>query len=710
MGRKNLPRKADVKTASMPSWRTLLPVWGALVACVWIAFSPALSNGFVDLDDPDWILENHSVRGLGWEQIQFAFTTLKGGVYQPLGWLLQSFVYTCYGLNPRGYHLVSLLFHVVNVILLHRLCVGLLARTIPELTGRLGAALGWLCGMPVLLYAVHPLRVEMVAWASPQAYLPSITFSLLATLAYLEAHPASGVYRRSWMIRSSVLIALAVLTKGSAIVLPFVFLIVDAYPLNRLGPGRPTWRAVRPVLVEKAPILVFCLIFTIVAFVAKQLWIDPEDSTQPVLIGRVAQACFGACFYLAKTVWPFGITAYYPRPENEDFRTPLFAMCFAAVVLAVVAAFRLRRRWPWLAAALAAYFVIAAPYLGLARVSAALASDRYCHAPILAWVVLGCAGLCKLAARTRTRSVLLGAGAATLLFAAGLTALCSIQCRVWSSSEGLWNQALGHAEWSSQLHYYMGAALAEAGKSDKARAELHEALRLRPYYFDAIYDLGVLADRCGQADTAAAYLRAADKLRPNNKMVQLSLGGALMHQGHVDEAIALYREAIKRYPDFPNLRFNLGVALLQQKRVYDAIGELQKAVALRPWYTEARVILGGALALDQRLDDAIAQYREALRQEPANSAARVDLGLTLARQGHPALAIAELREAILRDGENAEAHHVLGAILVSVRRIKEATIEFEEVLRLRPDHAEARAFLAMARQEPRQPGRSTRQR
>ena len=133
------------------------------------------------------------------------------------------------------------------------------------------------------------------------------------------------------MIGSSVLIVLAVLTKGSAVVLPFVFLILDAYPLGRLGPGRPSWSAVRKVLSEKGPILVFCLAFTAVAFVAKMFWIDPEVTTQPVLVGRVAQASFGAWFYLVKTVWPFGITAYYPRPEGEDFRTPLFAACVAGV-------------------------------------------------------------------------------------------------------------------------------------------------------------------------------------------------------------------------------------------------------------------------------------------------------------------------------------------------------------------------------------------
>ena len=128
------------------------------------------------------------------------------------------------------------------------------------------------------------------------------------------------------------------------------------------------------------------------AFVGKQLGLDPEVTTQPVLIGRVAQASFAAWFYLAKTAWPFGITAFYPRPESEDFRTPLFAACFAGVVLAVSAAFRLWRRWPWLLAALAAYLVIASPYLGLVRVRVPLSLYHYCHPPILAWVILRSAG------------------------------------------------------------------------------------------------------------------------------------------------------------------------------------------------------------------------------------------------------------------------------------------------------------------------------
>ena len=464
-------------------------------------------------------------RGLGWEQICFAFTTFQGGVYQPLGWLLQSLTYELFGLDPRGYHLVSLVLHVLNVILLHLLCLRLVATSLPEAAKRLGGALGWLCGVPVALYAVHPLRVEPVAWASCQAYLPGVACSLLATLAYLRAHSANGVDRRRWMIGSSVLIVLAVLAKGSAVVLPFVFLILDAYPLARLGPGFPSWSSARKILLEKGAILVFCLAFTVVAFAAKRTGEDPEVTAQPVPVARVAQASFGAWFYLAKTLWPFGITAFYPRPEGGDFQTPLFAACVAGAILAVVLAIWQRRKRPWLLTAMAAYLVIASPYLGLARVGITLAADRYSYAPTMVWVVLGCAGLCGFVQRSWSRPVGLGAGAGTLLIACGLMALCSAQCRVWGESEHLWGQALEHAEWSADVHHFMGTALADEGKLDRGIAEFREAHRIRPHDVEIICDLGAALDQRGETDAAIACLREAARLGPRDARVLLNLGG-----------------------------------------------------------------------------------------------------------------------------------------------------------------------------------------
>jgi tetratricopeptide (TPR) repeat protein len=686
-----------VPTSDIPSLSKIWPVWGVLIACVWIAFSPVLSNGFVDWDDQLCIRENYSFRGLGWEPIRFAFTTFTGGLYMPVGWLIQSFTYVLFGLDPRGYHLVSLLLHIVNVILLHLLCVALLARRMREVTKRLGSRLGWLCAVPVMLYAVHPLRVELVAWASCQHYISSLTFSLLATLAYLRAHPSSGGSRSSWMIGSSVLLVLSVLANGSAVVLPFVFLILDVYPLGRLGLGRPSWRAVSTLLAEKWPMLVFCLALTGIAFVAKGLGVEPEQTAGPVLFGRLAQASFGAWFYLAKTVWPFGITAFYPRPEGGNFLTPVFAACAAGFVLAVSAAIWQRKRRPWLLAALAAYLVIAAPYLGLARVGITLAADRYSYAPMIAWVVVGCAGLCVLATRRWTRPVLLGAGASTMAITCALMALCSAQCRVWDSAEHLFGHALSYAPWSPELHDFMGTTLGEEGKFEQARAELQEALRLRPHYFDATYDLGVLLDRHGETEVAIAYFREAARLRPKDAMAHVSLGGALVQQGQIEEAVALYREALELRPNFPNLHYSLGVALIYQQRIGEAISELSKAVELRPWYTEAYVALGGALVLQDRQDEAVIQYQKVLQIDPNHSASRISLGLALARLGRSTEAISQLRTAIKRDRLNPEAHHVLASVLATVGRIPEATAEFGEVLRLRPDHVQARAFLAKAR-------------
>ena len=172
------------------------------------------------------------------------------------------------------------------------------------------------------------------------------------------------------------------------------------------------------------------------------------------------------------------------------------------------------------------------------RVGVTLAADRYSYAPLMAWVVLGCAGLCHLAQRRRSRPVLLGVGAGTALITCGLMALCSAQCHVWDSNEHLWAHAIGQAEWSSELHRLTGTSLADDGKLDRACAELREALRIRPHYFEATYGLGVVLYRRGENDTAVDLLREAQRMRPTDARVHLSLGEALVHQGHLDLAIA----------------------------------------------------------------------------------------------------------------------------------------------------------------------------
>src|SRR5262249_42631508 len=226
-----------------------------LVLLVVAAFLPVLGNDFVNWDDQVNFLGNPDFRGLGWPQVRWAWTTFLLGVYQPLAWLLLEAQYVVGGPDPRGYHLVSLLLHAANAVALYALTAALLARCRPHifLHGPWARALG--AGLAPALFAVHPLRVEAVAWASCQPYLPCALFSMLAVLAYLRAVDEGPSPRWGWLAASLALAAAAMLSKAVALSLPAVLVILDVYPLRRLGggPGRWLGPSARKVWLEKLP-------------------------------------------------------------------------------------------------------------------------------------------------------------------------------------------------------------------------------------------------------------------------------------------------------------------------------------------------------------------------------------------------------------------------------------------------------------------------
>jgi hypothetical protein len=202
------------------------------------AFAPIVNNGFVGWDDQPNFEENPAFRGLGWPQLHWAWTTRLLGVYQPLSWMLFEAEYALGGLNPRVYHLTSLILLVLNALVLDALVVALLIRCRPEQYRRHPVAVHAGAAAAAALFMAHPLRVEVVAWASCQPYLPCALFLMLAVLAYLRAHPPEGPTRRGWALAALGLYVAAVLSKAVAVPLPLVFLILDVYPLRRLGWGR----------------------------------------------------------------------------------------------------------------------------------------------------------------------------------------------------------------------------------------------------------------------------------------------------------------------------------------------------------------------------------------------------------------------------------------------------------------------------------------
>jgi protein O-mannosyl-transferase len=665
----NARAAAPGPAADRRAWAVaLLPALAALVAS-----APALRNGFVGWDDDLNFLNNLDYRGLGGANLRWAWTTFHLGVYQPLSWMLLGAEYAIWGLDPSGYHLTSVVFFVAGAVALYWLVVRLLtlglAGTDPWAI-RIGAALA------VALYVAHPLRSEVVAWASCQPYLPCALFATTAVLAYLHAHPPGGPARPGWAVAAFLLFAASLLSKAVAVGLPVVLVILDIYPLRRLGPGLVglvSGPSARRAWAEKLPYFALSG-----AFVA--LAVHARDSAQVTAVGRsipqgtmaerLAQACYAVCFYPIKTAWPSGLTCSYPLPPRISWSDPQFLLSGLAVAGLTVALVLARRRRPGWLAAWAAYLALLAPNSGLTRGSRQIAADRYSYVAMMALVVLAAGGLAQLAATRRRAIGTVAAGLAVLMV---LTALSWRQCATWHDSLALFRHAADHPSAPDPLiDMNLGVALCAAGDPQASLAPFERAVRLSPGHF-----------------------------KPH-----LYLGDALDRVGRLAEAEAQFAEAVRLEPRDVEARRALGMALFMLRKADEAEPHIVEAVRLRPDDAEARRLLGMVLSVKGRQDEAEAQFAEALRLRPDHVEAHRGLGVVLSGRGKLDEAEAQFAEVLRLKPDHLDARLLLGNLLSRRGRLAEAEAQFAEVLRLKPDDPTARgalAEIARLRDRPRSP-------
>ena len=378
------------------AWRVSFRV--ALVA--FVAFAGVLDNGFVAWDDLDNYVDNHAYQGLGWGNVSWAWTTFWMGVYQPLSWMLAELGYIVSGLNPRGYHLTSLLLHTACSVVLYALSLALLdrcntkARSDPSFRRDQVVS----AGLATAVFAVHPLRVEPVAWASGQAYLPCALFAMLSVLCYLQANQGTESYgtrrRALWLAASISLYTASLLSKAASLSLPIVLVILDVYPLRRLDawswPGKKpgSWRP----WVEKIPYVALSLIFAVIATSAKRFDHTLVDVDETGLMGRLALGSYSAWFYLVKTLWPTNLHAFPMRPQPLDWTQPPFVLSVLGIILVSFCLYKKRRKWPGLLTAWIAYLVILTPMSGLVTYGRQLTGDRYSYLVMIPWVVFAAGG------------------------------------------------------------------------------------------------------------------------------------------------------------------------------------------------------------------------------------------------------------------------------------------------------------------------------
>ena len=603
----------------MPWADAIVPVLIALATL--IVFSGALHNGFVNWDDDKNFLTNPYWRGLGWAQLRWVFDFKTSvGHYQPLNRLAVCLGYVLWGMNPAGYHLFNLVLHALNAVLFYFISLRLLRLGFHDLNKTDDAAFSLASAFAALLFAIHPLRVEAVAWVSDADALCGV-FYLAAILFYL---------RRS-LVAAGLCYLLALSAKPMCLTMPVVLLILDVYPLRRLPAAPQQWLEPRnrPVWLEKIPFLALVFVASALDLASKhQLGLMPSHS----VVFRIEQSFFGLAFYLAKTLAPVRLVPLYEIPADPNISLPTVVLSVGVVLALSVALIRWRRHWPAGLASWAYYIATLVPLLGIISFGPQLVADRYSYLACLPWPILAASGFSWAWQRANTwsrTSLCLGAGLAL----AGLSGLTWRQVRLWHDSETLWEYTIGVRPQTSLAHNNLGATLAGQGNLEEAVTHYREALRIKPDYAEAHSNWAAALAGQGRVEEATAHYREALWLKPNFPEAHSNWGVVLAGQGRVEEAIAHYREALRLKPDYAEAHNNWGIVLAGQGRVEEAIAHYREALQLKPNLSEAHNNWGVVLAGQGRVEEAIAHYREALRLKPDYVEAHNNLGMALAREG-----------------------------------------------------------------------------
>ena len=640
------------------------------------AFAPVIHHQFVHFDDHIYVLDNPQVRrGLSAESISWAFTATTATNWHPVTWLSHTLDVTLFGVNPGAHHLISLLLHTANALLLFLV----LSRSTHAL---------WRSALVAALFALHPLHVESVAWISERKDVLSGLFWWLTMLSYLSYAKKPTLPRYLPIL---LLFALGLLAKPMLVTLPFVLLLFDLWPLGRWARDRAR---MRHLILEKVPLLLLAIISCVVTLHVQQ---GAMASTEGSPLGlRITNALTSYGIYLGKTLWPAHLAAFYPHPVS----IPAWQWLGASLVLGVLSALALRSvsarpyitfGWCWFLGTLI-------PVIGLVQVGRQALADRYTYIPLVGLFIIVAWGSEEIVRRRRLSARMVG-GFFVLILSV-LTWLTWQQVRIWRDSVTLFEHALQLTRDNYVAHVNLGRALAEQEHPVEAEQHLREALRIYPSYEEALVNLGVLLAKQGRFEEAAPHFHSVLRIIPDHVGALINLGNVLERQGRTEEASSYYAAALRAAPENADARFNQGHALMALGETSEAARHFEDALRIDPSYAKAHNNLGALFAQQGNLEEARRHFQAALTIDSDDASAHYNLGMLLTSQGEFIDAIDHYRRALGARPTLAQAHNALALALLQIGNVEEAIAHFEEALRLRPDFAEARSNLQRARALP----------
>ncbi|UCE99176.1 MAG: tetratricopeptide repeat protein [Planctomycetota bacterium] len=577
------------------------------------------SHEFISFDDNMYIYNNSQVTaGLTRESLAWAFTTTHAFNWHPLTWMSHMLDCELYGLDAGGHHFTNVLFHIANTVLL-LLVLNRMTRNL------------WPSVFVAAAFALHPLHVESVAWASERKDVLSTFFWMLTMWAYVRYVERREIKRYIVII---LVFTLGLMAKQMLVTLPFVLLLLDYWPLGRLKFEKQCFRnSARECIVEKLPLLLLSAVAGIVIYLVQHA-VDIVKSTKDYpLSARITNALAAYITYIGKMLWPTRLAIFYPHPGKD---LPVWQSVGAALLLVLITAaifWKIRRR-PYLAVGWLWYLGTLVPVIGLVQIGLQALADRYTYIPLIGLFMIIAWGTADILARLRYRKVVLSITGLLLLLI--MAVMSWFQVSYWRNGMTLYGHGTEVVPNNTWTRYYLGEELVLRGRLDEAIKHFKESLRIEP---DCAY-------------------------------TKYFLGSVLLRQGKIDEAIKVYEELLPKLPD------NIAAADMPDVKLVRK-GKLGEIINL---YTKGHVNLGIALSQQGKLDEAIKHYTEALRIRPDFAVAHTNLGHALARQGKLEEAITHYAEALHLNPTSTEAHYYLAYVLYEQGKINEAITFAEKAL------------------------------
>ena len=599
-----------------------------------IVFLPALQNEFINWDDETYVYQNLFVRAIDMRLLKSAFAEFHEANWHPLTWISHAIDYAIWGLNPLGHHLTNNILHSLNALLVVFLVMRLM-EVYKKTAGNNRLSQAFLNDRTILitgavtgvLFGLHPLHVESVAWVAERKDLLCAFFFLLSIIKYTQyvieinetASPNSALrfYNTKYLFAIAFFI-LSLLSKPMAVTLPFVLLLLDWYLFGRIQSLKTFWIP----FVEKLPFIALTLISSILTILAQKAGGAMGLMQYVPLSTRVLVGAQSLIVYLGKMMVPVKLVPYYPYPENVSLSSLEYLSSFVLVIgITLFCVVIAKRQKLWLF--LWGYYVITLlPVLGIVQVGNQSMADRYTYLPSLGpFLIIGviAANVYEKVTAINQRRVILRISSLFIFLAMFiLISYATIrQIGIWKNSTVFWNYVIEKEPEKVPVAYYnLGRAYESQGQSDRAIEVYQTALRLEPDSAEAHNNLGVAYAVKGQFDKAIPEYQTALRLNSDYIDAHNNLGVAYASQGHLDSAVAEFQTALRLDPDSVKAHNNLGIAYKSQGLFNKAIAEYQTALRLNPDYIDAHYNLGNIYASQGQLDRAIAEYQTLLGLEP----------------------------------------------------------------------------------------------